>query len=77
MPPVSIAATPASKAFPPRVRISNAEAVVSGWAAETPPLRPMTGGRPAARALALASAARKLSLRQKRSITLGLPGEAQ
>src|SRR5579862_1968685 len=43
-----MAATPASNALPPRVRTSKAEAVVSGCPADTPALRPITGGRSAA-----------------------------
>src|SRR3977135_966030 len=43
-----MAATPASNALPPLVRTSNAGAVVSGCPADTPALRPITGGRWAA-----------------------------
>src|SRR5262245_56883850 len=42
-------ATPASKALPPFMRISNPAAVVSGWPAEMPPDRPITPGRSPAR----------------------------
>src|SRR3954468_24698987 len=47
-PAVNIAATPASNALPPFSRIWKADALVSGWPADTPPDGPLTAGRSAA-----------------------------
>ena len=48
-PPTSIAVTPASNALPPRIRISNAAAEVSGCPVDSPARGPDTAGRWACR----------------------------